>query len=161
MRLIDFLSESIEDKGILKSVFLAGHPGSGKTYTMDKIKSGQIEPRIVNTDKMFPFFKDNWNEGWGKVRDKVKKITTNQLANNINSMLPLVIDGTSGNPSSLMRRRGILESFGYDTAMIWINTSLETAIKRASKRERQVDPEFIKEVYDKMQRMKEFYKTKK
>jgi tRNA uridine 5-carbamoylmethylation protein Kti12 len=160
MRLNNFITEGIEDKGILKAVFLAGHPGAGKTYTLSKVKSGQIEPRIVNTDKMFPFYKDQWSTEWGKIRDNVKQVTKNQLAGYINSLLPLAIDGTSSNPSNIMRRRGILESFGYDTMMIFVNTSLETAIERASKRERKVDPEVIKRAYDRMQIMKEFYRTK-
>ena len=49
------INESIEDKGILKACFMAGTPGAGKTYTISKVKSGQIEPRMVNTDKWTEF----------------------------------------------------------------------------------------------------------
>ena len=159
MRLIKFINEGINDKGIFKAVFLAGTPGSGKSYVVGKIKSGQIEPRIVNTDKFFTLFdKEDWNNYWDKISDRVKIVNIDQLALYINSMLPLAIDGTSSSTSRIMRRKGILESFGYDTAMVFVNTSLETALERASKRTRQVDPDFIRQTYERMKHVKKFYK---
>ena len=60
MRLENYLiSEGINDKGIFKACFMCGHPGAGKSYTLTKIKSGIIEPRIVNIDKAFPLFKES------------------------------------------------------------------------------------------------------
>lgn len=139
---------------------MAGFPGSGKSYTLSKIKSGQIEPRIVNTDKSFTLFdKDTWNKEWDKIADRVKTISRNQLALYINSMLPLAIDGTSSSTSRIMKRKGLLESFGYDTAMVFVNCSLDTALERASKRERIVDPEFIKQTYERMKTVKTYYKS--
>lgn len=46
----ELLTEGINDKGIFKCLFLAGSSASGKSYVLKKIKDGQIEPRIVNTD---------------------------------------------------------------------------------------------------------------
>ncbi|MFA5485398.1 MAG: hypothetical protein WC260_04095 [Candidatus Pacearchaeota archaeon] len=132
---------------------------SGKSYTAKKIRSGSIEARIVNTDKFFPFFKDEW-EKWLPIKDRVKKINKDQLVLYINSILPLAVDGTAGDPSLLLRRRGILESFGYDTGMVFVNTSLETALERASKRSRPVNPEFITETYKKIQKLKNFYRSR-
>lgn len=161
MRLENYLiSEGINDKGIFKACFMCGHPGAGKSYTLTKIKSGSIEPRIVNTDKAFPLFKEYWNNNWGKISTKVKTINKNQLTGYINSMLPLAVDGTANNPSAVLKRVGILESFGYDVGMVFVNTSLETAIERASKRERQVDLEFIKKVYKQVNKAKTFYRGK-
>jgi len=130
------------------------------SYVMDKIKSGQVEPRIVNTDKSFPLFKKYWNEEWGKIKVKVKTITKNQLSLYINSMLPLVIDGTANKTSVILKRAGILESFGYDVAMVFINTSLETSLKRAGLREREVDSEVIKKIYDEVEKAKNFYRSR-
>ena len=160
MRLKQYINEGIEDKGILKAVFIVGHPGSGKSYVLSKIKSGQIEPRVVNTDKVFPLYsKDEWDK-WVDIKTKVKTINKNQLANYINSMLPLAVDGTGTEPSVILRRVGILESFGYDVGMVFINTSLETALERAGKRDRPVDPDFIKRVYKRIQDAKQFYRSK-
>jgi shikimate kinase len=157
MRLLQYLTEGIEDKGIFKAVFLAGHPGAGKSYTLDRIKSGQIEPRIVNTDKFHEHFK---NAEWANVGDKVMKLTKNQLVLYLNSMLPLAIDGTSGSIQAMLRRRGLLESMGYDTAMVFVNTDLETAIRRIQGRDRKVPEEFIRESFKKVNENKKFYRSK-
>jgi len=148
----EFLQESIEDKGILKAVFMAGSPGSGKSYVIKKISSGVISPRIVNTDKFTEAL--GLELPWIKVKDKVKKLTIDQFALYINSLLPLWVDGTSSSLASTSRRAGILQSLGYDTALVFINTSLETALERASKRERKVSPDFIKKAYAKIQKVK-------
>ena len=161
MRLDKFMViEGINDKGIFKAVFMAGHPGAGKTTVLNSVKSGSIEPRIVNTDKVFPMFKKYWNNDWGKIKNKVKTINKNQLAMYINSMLPLAVDGTAGKPSVVLKRVGLLEFFGYDVGMIFVNTSLETAIERASKRERQVDHDFIVSVHKEVNAAKNFYRGK-
>lgn len=156
--------EGINDKGIFKAVFMAGHPGAGKSYVLTKVKSGSIDPRWVNTDKVFPLFKKWWNTDWPKISHKVRVVSRNQLAGYINSMLPLAIDGTANIVSTVMRRKSILESMGYDTAMIFVNTSLETALKRAEEREkktgREVEPEFIKSVYADVQKHKNYYRSK-
>jgi len=157
MKFLRYLTEGIEDKGIFKAVFLAGHPGSGKSYTLDRIKSGQIEPRIVNTDKFVEHYK---NADWMAIGDKVRKLNNNQLVLYLNSMLPLAVDGTSGSISAMLRRRGILESMGYDTAMVFVNTDLETAIRRVQGRDRKVEEEFIRESFKKVNENKKFYRSK-
>ena len=48
------LNESINDKGILKAIFVVGLPGAGKSYTISNLK-GQISPKIVNTDVALEF----------------------------------------------------------------------------------------------------------
>lgn len=159
-RLEDYITEGINDKGIFKACFMCGSAGSGKSYTLSKVKSGQIEPRIVNTDKAFPLFKQWWNTDWGKISMRVKTISNNQLSLYINSMLPLAVDGTAGKTSAILKRVGILEHFGYDVGMIFINTSLETAIERASKRERKVDVDFIHKIHKEVEAAKNFYRGK-
>lgn len=160
------INESIEDKGILKSCFMAGQPGSGKSFVVSKIKSGSIEPRIVNTDKFTEFIANYLNidvndigSNWKQMGSKAKKLTSSQLALYINSLLPLWIDGTSSNPSSVFRRQGVLKSIGYDTAMVWVNTDLETAIKRNKERDRTVDEDFLIKVHKKISKVKDYYKS--
>lgn len=157
MRLIKYLVEGIEDRGIFKAVFLAGHPGSGKSYTLSRIKSGQIEPRIVNTDKFVEHYK---NADWMKIGDRVRRLNNSQLVLYLNSMLPLAIDGTSGSISAMLRRRGLLESMGYDTAMVFVNTDLETALKRIQQRERKVDEDFVRKSFRQLNANKSFYRGK-
>ena len=145
------INEGIEDKGIFKAVVMAGVPGAGKTYILNKIKSGSIEPRVVNVDRFTEFLNIH---DIASVYDRSKQLTKNQLVQYFNGVLPLFIDTTGVNTERLKIRLNILDKLGYDYAMVFVNTSLETSLERASKRERQVDPEIIKVYYDRLQKYK-------
>jgi len=156
---LHLLNESIEDKGILKAIFMVGTPGAGKSYVLKKITDGTIDPRIVNTDVFTEFFGNKKNVDWDVYGDKIKTLTQKQLVLYLNSLLPLWVDGTSSDPKSLFRRVGILKSIGYDVGLVWVNTPLETALKRNRERERQVPEEFIYSTYDKIEPLKKYYKS--
>ena len=163
------LNESINDKGILKAIFVVGMPGAGKSYTVSNLK-GQVSPKVVNTDIALEFLSKKTNipansETWKTVfRDSTKKMTSTMLYNYINGMLPLFIDGTSNDASNVLSRAGILESLGYDVGMIFIDTDIEVAkqraIERAEKIGRTVDPTFIAKVYKESEANKKYFKSK-
>ena len=150
---LDEINESINDIGILKAVFMIGSPGSGKSYVLHQISSGRIPARIVNTDKFFEFFGNS-----PAFKDKSIQLTTSQLTNYLNSMLPLFIDSTSSNPNNLIRRKGLLESIGYDVAAVFVRTDLDQAIARVHQRERKVPTDFIIKVHNQIEGLKDFYK---
>lgn len=156
MRLETYISEGINDKAILKSIFLAGNSGAGKSYVLSRIKSGNIDARIVNTDKIFEW-QGNQNVA------KAKLLTVNQLQLYVDSMLPLVIDGTSTNASTTLKRKAILETLGYRTGMVFINCSLETSLERArirgEKTGRIVPPEIVTRAYEAMAKVKPVYRS--
>lgn len=171
MRLSEFvytqrLDESINDKGIFKAVFMAGHSGAGKSYVLSKVRSGSIEPRIVNVDKYVEFFiqslsflgKVDAYEGYYWAR--AKTLTVNQIANYLDSMLPLAVDVTAANPKAVTRRHSISKECGYDTAMVFVKCSLETALARAKSRERKVPEEVVTRYYEEIQRIKPYLKSK-
>ena len=161
MRLTKFLDESINDKAIFKSCFVSGNPGAGKSYILQKINSGSLAPRVINTDIYTEYFGNGGNvENWAEMGPKIEKISLNKLHFCINSMLPLWIDSTSSSPSNTIRRLSILESFGYETSMVWVNTSLETSLKRNAQRKRKVPEDFLIDVYNKAQKVKPVYKSK-
>lgn len=163
MRLNNYLNEGINDKGIFKAVFMAGTPGAGKSYVANKISSGSISPRIINSDTWTEFLKAYGSEKWVYFHEKIKLLTQNQLALYLDGALPLWVDGTSSSPPATLRREGILKSLGYDTAMVWVETDLETAKRRAKSREKEmgrpVDVEFIEETYEKIHKLKSYYKS--
>jgi cytidylate kinase len=166
MRSSEFLNESVHDKGILKAVIFGGTPGAGKSYVLDRITSGSIGARVVNTDKMLEFLARQQGIDLGKkenqraLLDKSKNLTINQFANYLNGLLPLFIDGTSSNAPNTLRRVGILESFGYDVGFVWVETDLEVAIARAAARERTVDEDFIRNVHARAAENKEYFQHK-
>jgi predicted ABC-type ATPase len=140
---------------------MSGTPASGKSYVISRISDGSIEPRVVNTDKLVEFLKAYKADSWMDIKDTVKQTTKKQLALYVNSLLPLWVDGTSSSPQAVMKRNGVLKSLGYDTALIWIDTSLETSMERAKKRYeeggREVPEAFIIETYKKLQGLKSYY----
>jgi len=152
MRLDNFINEGINDKAILHACFMAGAPGSGKSHTLQNIKSGQIEARIVNTDKLFEYL-GNTNV------QKSKLLTLGQLRLYVDSMLPLFIDGTSTNSSTTLKRKALLETVGYKTGMIFVNCDLETSLERARKRKRVVPDEIVIKSYEAMEKVKPIYKS--
>jgi predicted kinase len=147
------LSESINDKSLLKACFMSGSPASGKSYVLQKITSGAIAPRIVNTDKITEFL--GVHTTWNIHGSHVKLITQKQLTNYVNSLLPLWIDSTSTDEYVVLKRKNLLETyFGYDTAMIYVNTPLELVLKRNAERERHVDEKAIRKMYRESQLVK-------
>jgi len=160
------LTEGIQDKGIFKAMFFAGLPGAGKTTIAARVTDGTVEPRIVNTDRGFEYLVKragaelSGDASWALFGPASKSLNATMLGNYFNGMLPLFIDGTSANPNAALRRAGIAESLGYDTAMIWVNIDYDTAIDRISKRERQVNPDFVKRVYEAIVDNKELYKNR-
>jgi len=157
MRFKDYITEGINDKGIFKSCFMAGFPASGKSYTINQIKSGGIGAKVVNTDTWVEFYGSNID--WVEYGTKVKTLTKSQLLLYLNSMLPLWVDGTSSNSRAMFRRKGILESIGYDTSMVWVQANLNTILKRNRERDRKVDEQFIIDTYNKLEKFKDYYKT--
>lgn len=164
----EFLQESINDKGVLKAIFVLGIPGAGKSYTVKRL-SGQVSPRVVNTDKAAEYLSSKVGKAitsgtWGEFKDKSIRITKNALSNYIDGILPLFIDGTSNDASNLLHRMGILESLGYDVGIVYVKTSLNTAIKRAAERAdeigRQVDEDFIRQVFERNDENIEFLRSK-
>lgn len=148
------MTESINDKGLFKAIFVVGLPGAGKSYTISQV-NGAVKPRIVNSDIALEFLAKKRKmaankENWPKFRDSTKKITSMRLKQYINGMLPLFIDGTSNDISNIMSRVGILKSIGYDVGMVYVDIKVEYALKNAASREekigREVTPEFIAQV---------------
>ena len=164
-----FIKESINDKGILKAVFVIGIPGAGKSYTVKQL-NGSITPRVVNTDKAGEFLSTKLNtpinsSTWSAFfKDSATRMTRNALEGYLDGMLPLFIDGTSNDASNILHRMGILESLGYDVGIVYVSTSLEVAKARAKAREqeigRAVDEDFIEAVHSRSEENAHYLKSK-
>lgn len=163
-----FMTESINDRGILKAIFVIGLPGAGKSYTISKIK-GPVSPVIVNTDKSIEFLSKKLGievnkDTWHNFADKSASMTREQLTQYVNGLLPLFVDGTSNDVSNILNRIGILESLGYDVGVVFVSASLETAMKRAVDRAkvtgRHVDEDFIKRVHEQNEENREYLANK-
>ena len=147
MKTFQDLQEGVYDPNILKAFFLAGGPGSGKSYVV-KRGTGGLGLKIVNSDDVFEkYLKDaglsmkmpkSEEEPRDKLRDRAKRVTKAKMGNYVEGRLGLIIDGTGKDYDKIAKQATQLKQLGYDVHMIFVNTSLETALKRNAERERTV-----------------------
>jgi len=71
-------------------------------------------------------------------RARAKKVTKARQGGYIEGRLGLIIDGTGKDYDKIAAQSIKLKQLGYDTHMVFVNTSLDTALERNAKRERSV-----------------------
>ena len=145
------LQEGVYDPNIFKAFFIAGGPGSGKSFVVRKTTGG-LGMKVVNSDDIFEKLLDK--EGLSKkmpesekeprdiVRQRAKRLTAKKKENFIEGRLGLIIDGTGKDYDKIARQATKLKQLGYDVHMIFVNTSLDVALERNAKRSRTV-PESV------------------
>jgi len=145
------LQEGLNDPNIFKAFFLAGGPGSGKSYIVRKTTGG-TGLRVINSDPAFEKLlndaglsmkmpKDE-TEARDAVRKRAKELTKKIGRNYIEGRIGLIIDGTGKKYDSIAKQKAGLEGLGYDCYMIFVNTSIDVALERNTKRDRSI-PESI------------------
>jgi len=184
------LDEGINDTAIFKAVFLAGGPGSGKSFigTEKKGKSPTVgaDPkqfmgggqlglinlglRVVNPDPAYekllkaagldPKSSDDiWSDEGQDIRVKASALTAKQKAHYVNERLGIIIDGTGKDVNKIIGQKKLLDDAGYETAMIYVNTNLETAIARDAKRDRTLGAKAVTKMWDAVQKNVKKYKS--
>jgi len=145
------ISEGLYDPNIFKAFFLAGGPGSGKSFVAKNVFAG-TGLKLVNSDVILEksllkvglslsmpdeeqYFRD-------MIRTRAKAIVDNQIDLYVKGRLGLVIDATGRDYNIISRQFSSLQLLGYDCYMIFVNTSLNVALERNAKRQRIV-PEYI------------------
>ena len=140
------LEEGVNDPAIFKAIFLAGGPGSGKSFVVGKTALPTFGYKVINSDmafgeaaqrRQYAMTSDNIFSTKGQsLRDRATYITKQRKSNYIQGRLGLVIDGTGKDYEKIKTQKIELEKLGYETAMIFVNTNIETAVARDEKRER-------------------------
>ena len=155
------IDEGVNDPAIFKAIFLAGGPGSGKSFIVGKTGLTSLGFKVVNPDTAFEkalnkagleMNPDNIFSIKGQdIRGRAKELTNKQQELYVKGRLGLVIDGTGKDASKILRQRGLLQKLGYSTAMILVNTDKETALKRNDARPRRLDPDEVGKMWDEVQ----------
>ena len=155
------LKEGLYDPGIFKAFFLAGGPGSGKTYVTTRVTGG-MGLKNVNSDRAFEVglkkaglslkMPDAEAKQRDPIRIRAKELTGKALENYIQGRLGLVVDSTGRDYDSIARPVMLLKQMGYDCYMIFVNTSLDVAMARNAERDRTVPPEILKKNWNTVQR---------
>lgn len=153
----EFITEGVYDQGIFKVIFMAGGPGSGKSFILEQfIKQGfhHLGLRIVASDIPFEYFLKKAGltsdpetiaspEGQAIRTNIAKRVTKKQLHLLIEGRVGLVIDGTAADYAKLNSQATLFESHGYETAMVFVNTDLETSLARNASRPRSLKDEVV------------------
>ena len=162
IRFKTFLEEGVNDPAIFKAVFLAGGPGSGKSFIVGKTGLPALGFRVVNSDDALENAlqkagltttpDDIFSVKGQELRGKAKKLTAKKQEIYIKGRLGLVIDGTGKDFNKVQRQAKALEGIGYDTAMIYVNTDLETALQRNRDRDRTLPDDEVESMWKTVQK---------
>ena len=145
-----YIIEGVYDPNIFKAFFLAGGPGSGKSWVSERALSG-MGLKVINSDNMFAnalkkermsldFSQYNPKEieRRDEIRAKAKTRTGVQLKMALEGRLGLILDSTARDISRIESEANTMKHIGYDTFMVFVNTSLEVALKRNQMRARKL-----------------------
>ena len=147
----EYINEGVYDPGIFKAFFLAGGPGSGKTFVTSSAFAG-TGLKLVNSDVKFErdlrkanlslkmpdeekYFRD-------RIRQSAKEFAGKQMDTYLKGRLGMIVDSTARDYPSIQRQYNLLRNIGYDCYMIFVNTSLDVALERNRTRSRSI-PEYI------------------
>ncbi len=158
----DNLDEGPHDPSIYKAVFLAGGPGSGKSYVVRSSAFSALGFKVVNNDNAFEKYlsdaglaptPDNIYSRQGQeIRGKAKAVTNKQMQSYLKGALGLVIDGTGKDYDKITSQADKLKDLGYDVAMVFVNTDVETALSRNQKRDRQLPDDVVSKMWADVQK---------
>ncbi len=132
----------LRDAHTLKAVFLAGAGGSGKSLVSDAMFSGSGLKIISADTHLERFLKDagipfkDVGQEYGlfaKARDAMKM----ELRHYAQRRLGLIIDSTAWAYERVARPAQKLRELGYDLFMVFVTTTLETALARNRERAEQ------------------------
>ena len=150
----ELLKEGINDVGIFKAVFMAGGPGSGKSYVASKLGLKALGLRPVNSDDFFEQglkkaglslkMPEDEEESREAVRVHAKALTAKRQDLYVKGRLGLFIDSTARDVKKIMTQNKLLKQLGYETSMVFVNTTLETALERNANRTRSIPEKIVK-----------------
>ena len=155
------LNEGPNDPGIFKAIFLAGGPGSGKSFASRKLGLYSLGLKSVNSDTAYEYLLQKHDMGMDpaslaspqgqELRKRAKKLSDVQKQGWLAGRLGVVIDGTGKDPDKILNMKASLEALGYDTSLVFVNTSLKTAMQRNLNRARTVPSAMLADAHHQVQ----------
>lgn len=156
------LMEGVNDPSIFKAVFLAGGPGSGKSFVIGKTALQALGFRLINSDDAFEkglkragltTDADDIASAQGQaVRAKAKVITGKKMEMALKGRMGIVIDGTGKDYAKIKKQVDMLRNVGYAVHMIFVNTDLETALERNRMRPRSLADDLVTKMWKDVQK---------
>ena len=85
------------------------------------------------------------------LRNKAKNLTKKMQQNYINQRLGQVVDGTGKDYNKISKMKKTYQDLGYDTYMVFVNTSKEVALERNRQRERKLGDDMVALMWQEVQ----------
>ena len=158
--IIKQMDEGVNDPHIFKAIFLAGGPGSGKSFVANKMLSG-TGLRTINSDDIYEYMMrkagkqltpaDIYSDEGQEIRDRAKQITKRKETLHLDGRLGLIIDGTGKDVSKVKQTNEQLKELGYETMMLFVNTSEDVAQERNENRPRSLPREQVSKMWQAVQ----------
>ena len=139
--------------------------------SMSKLTPGKVGPyglKVVNSDEQLEYglmkakmssnmkaYTSGDVERKELIRTKAKKVTKKREQLWVHGRLGLIIDGTAKDLTKLGIKKKKLEDVGYDTYMIFVNTSLDVAIQQNNARARKLPDQIIRDTWNEVQGIKD------
>jgi len=145
--------DDIDNYGMYKFMILSNPTKKVDLFKILKVKK-QIEQGILKTPK------DYWNsEDRNEYRIFANSLLRKRNLNWINSMLPTVYMGIGLNYERIKKQKAVFESIGFDTYMIYVGCSLDTALERNKKRNRSEPDNIIIDDHHKYENLLDSYRN--
>tara|TARA_X000001316_G_scaffold11649_1_gene4484 strand:+ start:70 stop:705 length:636 start_codon:yes stop_codon:yes gene_type:complete len=154
--------EGVNDPAIFKAVFLAGGPGSGKSFVVGKTSLKALGFRLINSDDAFEKGlkraglttdpEDIFSAQGQKVRASAKALTGKIMVRALEGRNGIVVDGTGKDYAKIKKQVDMLREMGYAVHMIFVNTDLETALKRNRNRPRSLPDKEVEKMWKDVQK---------
>lgn len=142
------LHEGAEDPNVLKVVFMAGAGGTGKSQIAKSMFGGSL--RYINQDKHLERFMKEAGEPLSRVGarydlfKRAQNLKNKEVAHHGKRRAGIIIDVTGWEAKRVVNPLNRFRALGYDVLMVFVRTSLETALDRNAKRARNVPDSFIR-----------------
>ena len=92
------------------------------------LKKAGVSPADLGTVSPEEF--EKLTVGSTSPRGKAKKLRNVQRAGYLKGNLGVIVDGTGDDYEKILKKKEVLEGLGYDTMMLFVNTSLDVAQER-------------------------------
>ncbi len=137
---------------------------------METLEPGKVGPyglKVVNSDEQLEYglmkarmssnmkgYTDLETARKERIRKRSKKTTAKREQLWVRGRLGLIIDGTAHDIRKLGIRKKELEDVGYDTYMIFVNTSLDIALQQNQDRARKLPDAIVARTWEEVQGIK-------
>ena len=157
-----FLEEGVNDPGIFKAIFLAGGPGSGKSYVQRATMPSSTGLKLINSDDVFELGMAKadldldplsvMSPKGQEIRNNAKRLITLRQKIYMQGRLGLIIDGTGKDIGKIKKQMTVLKSYGYDCYMVFVNTTEDVALDRNKERPRSLPDADVSKMWNDVQR---------